>query len=175
MITANLLLSALLVLSSATFVSAPPAEQPKDPHAGHHHHDHAGPEDINGILEKTEEFSTLLGLLHQADLTDAIEDAGPYTLFAPTNDAFAKLPEATLERLAKPENLPELKKLLLSHVIKGKLLAKDLKSGELETLAGTKLKITVTPEKVTIGDAPVDHANIDASNGVIHALSAVVQ
>jgi uncharacterized surface protein with fasciclin (FAS1) repeats len=145
------------------------------PGHGHHDHNHGDAKDINGLLEKTEEFSTLVGLLRQADLVNAIEEGGPYTVFAPTNEAFGTLPESTLENLSKPENKESLKKLLLGHVVKGKLKSTDLKTGELETLAGTKIKVVFEGGKITVGGVGIEHPDLDAENGVIHGLTGVIR
>jgi uncharacterized surface protein with fasciclin (FAS1) repeats len=161
-----------LLVSAAALTAL--ALQPKAGHEGHNHN-HDGPKDLNGLLESTVEFSTLAGLIKQADLVDVIEDSGPYTIFAPTNAAFDKLPEATLDALTKPENKEQLKKLLLHHLVKGKLTSKDLKPGEIKTAADTKLTLAVADGKLTISKAGVTKADIQAADGVIHAIDTVLQ
>lgn len=170
--------AATLPVALAAQPKAEPKHEHKHDHKGHDH-DHGDAKDLNGVLAKAEQFSTLVGLLKQADLEEALEEGGPYTVFAPTNDAFNKLPEAALDELAKPENKARLKALLLAHVVKGKLTAADLHPGtELETLAGTKLKLTASPNPTSpllVGGQEISKPDLLADNGVIHALDGVIQ
>jgi uncharacterized surface protein with fasciclin (FAS1) repeats len=118
-------------------------------------------------------FNTLLKALDAAGLTDTLKGAGPYTLFAPTDDAFAKLPPGTLDGWMKdPE---QLKKILLSHVISGTVLAKDAaQARSAKSLAGDTITIQETEGKLTINNAAVVQADIAATNGVIHAVDTVL-
>ncbi len=124
--------------------------------------------------------STLVSLVKQAGLVETLKGAGPFTVFAPTNDAFNKLPKAAIAALTEPANLAKLKGVLTYHVIPGRLVAADLKDGqELTTVNGEKLHITVKDGKVMIGngkDAPatVQIADVISKNGVTHVIDTVV-
>ncbi len=115
-------------------------------------------------------FKTLAAALGAADLVDALKGDGPFTVFAPTDEAFAALPEGTVEELLKPENKEKLQAILKFHVVSGKIMAGDvLKALEVETLQGSKAKIGLT-----IGGANVIKTDISCSNGVIHVIDRVI-
>ncbi|RZL04892.1 MAG: fasciclin domain-containing protein [Hymenobacter sp.] len=124
--------------------------------------------------------STLVSLVKQAGLVETLKGAGPFTVFAPTNDAFAKLPKAAVAALTDPANAAKLKGVLTYHVIAGRLLAADLKDGqELTTVNGEKLHVMVKDGKVMVGngkDAPatVAIADVVSKNGVTHVIDTVV-
>lgn len=103
---------------------------------------------------------------------------GPFTVFAPTDAAFAKLPKPTVESLTKPENKEQLKAVLLYHVVKGKVTAKDVMAMKIPTsvatLNGAKIKITHSKKGVMVNNARVTTADLMAANGVIHAVDAVL-
>jgi uncharacterized surface protein with fasciclin (FAS1) repeats len=120
-------------------------------------------------------FKTLAKLLGDADLVDALKGEGPFTVFAPTDDAFAKVPKDTLEALGKDKD--KLKKVLTYHVIKGKVLAADaikLDGKEANTLANIKLPIKVKDGSVYVGKAKVVKTDIGCKNGVIHVVDSVI-
>jgi uncharacterized surface protein with fasciclin (FAS1) repeats len=118
-------------------------------------------------------FTTLTSLLKQAGLARTLEGTGPYTVFAPTDAAFAKVPKATLERLAKDRT--KLRAVLLYHVASGKVVAADIaQRRSLKTLNGRRVRIQVRGDKVTVGGAQVVAADVAASNGVIHAINQVL-
>jgi uncharacterized surface protein with fasciclin (FAS1) repeats len=120
-------------------------------------------------------FKTLLAAAQAADLVDALKGEGPLTVFAPTDEAFAKLPEGTVETLLKPENKAKLQAVLLYHVVEGKVTSDEVVNLEYaKTLQGQKVKITVKMDKVYINDAQVIAADVEASNGVIHVIDAVI-
>lgn len=134
-----------------------------------------------------ENFSTLVAALKAGDLVDALQGDGPFTVFAPTNDAFAKIDKETLGNLLKPENKATLAKILTYHVISGKLMSSDvvaaLKKGkgkvEVETLAGQKLTVMQKNGKIWLKDQAGNYSEITAtdvagSNGVIHVIDTVV-
>ncbi|MEO5719497.1 MAG: fasciclin domain-containing protein, partial [Chthoniobacterales bacterium] len=102
------------------------------------------------------------------------EDKGPFTVFAPTDDAFKKLPAGTVEDLLKPENKEKLGKILAYHVVKGKVMAADVKTMEAESAEGSKLNVKVEDGKVMVNDAKVVKTDIMASNGVIHVIDTVL-
>jgi len=118
-------------------------------------------------------FKTLTSLLKRAGLAKTLQGRGPYTVFAPTDAAFAKVPDATLARLAR--NRAKLRSVLLLHVAEGRLTAAKLtKRRSVKTLNGQRLAIRVRGGKVFVGGARVVTANVTASNGVIHAINKVL-
>ncbi len=124
-------------------------------------------------------FSTLVKALKAADLVDTLSGEGPFTVFAPTIAAFAKLPKATLANLLKPENKEQLKKVLTYHVVSGAVTAKMLKSGPVDSVEGSKIAVKVTKKgtKMSVrlnGKSNVVQANVKASNGYIHAIDTVI-
>ena len=120
-------------------------------------------------------FKTLAAAIKAADLIDTLKGKGPFTVFAPTDEAFAKLPAGTLESLLKPENKKKLAEILTYHVVSGKVLAKDVvKMTEAKTVQGTSAKIVVKDGKVMIDSAHVTKTDIEATNGVIHAIDTVI-
>ena len=122
-----------------------------------------------------EQVTTVVSAIKAAGLVDALEGAGPFTVFAPTNDAFDKLPKGTVDDLMKPENKDKLKAILLYHVHAGDaIMAKDAKTMELSTLNGKPLHIKVEGDSVMVNDAKVVKANIECSNGVIHWIDTVL-
>jgi transforming growth factor-beta-induced protein len=131
-------------------------------------------ESIVDIAIGNPSFSTLVTAVKAAGLAETLSGKGPFTLFAPTNEAFAALPKETLEALLKPENRELLKKVLTYHVVSGDLMAKDLKSGKVPTVAGSTVAVEVQGGKVTVNSASVVKADIDAKNGVIHVIDRVL-
>lgn len=119
-------------------------------------------------------FKTLVAALKAADLVDTLSGKGPFTVFAPTDAAFAKLPAGTVDSLLKPENKKKLQSILLYHVVSGKVLSTDLKSGLVKTVQGEDLTVDVSGSTVKINDATVVKADIPASNGVIHVIDTVL-
>ena len=126
------------------------------------------------IASGNPDFSTLVKALAAADLVEALQGPGPFTVFAPNNAAFAKLPAGTLEDLLKPANKAKLAAILKNHVVKGKVMAANVKSGPVETLNGDKVAVDVAGGKVKFGNAVVTATDIEASNGVIHEIDTVV-
>ena len=119
------------------------------------------------------QFKTLASLLQKAGLAGALEGKGPFTVFAPTDAAFAKVPKATLASLAK--NKTKLRAVLLYHVIKGKVTAAQaMKLQSAKTLEGKSVSIRVSGGKVLVGGATVTKADVMASNGVIHVINKVL-
>ena len=122
----------------------------------------------------SENAKTLAAAVKAADLIETLEGAGPFTVFAPTDDAFATI-QSVVDSLLKPENKAKLANILTYHVVSGAHLAADLKDGvELTTVQGEKLKVTVNGGKVTIGGANVTAADVAASNGVVHLIDKVL-
>jgi len=121
------------------------------------------------------DFSTLVAALKAADLVDTLSGAGPFTVFAPTNAAFAKLPAGALDDLLKPENKAKLAGILTYHVVSGKVLAADaVKLTEATTVNGAQADIVSANGKVTIDGATITATDIAASNGVIHVIDTVM-
>lgn len=119
-------------------------------------------------------FKTLVAAVKAADLVETLKGDGPFTVFAPTDEAFAKLPAGTVEELLKPENKKKLTAILTYHVLSGKVMAADVKTMEAKTVQGDKAKVKVADGKVTIDKANVVKTDIEASNGVIHVIDAVI-
>jgi uncharacterized surface protein with fasciclin (FAS1) repeats len=130
--------------------------------------------DIVAVASGDADFATLVTALKAADLVAALQGKGPFTVFAPNNAAFAKLPPGALEDLLKPENKKKLAGILKNHVVEGKVMAAGVKSGEVKTLGHGKVEVLVEDGKVRFGDAQVIAADIPASNGVIHVIDTVV-
>jgi uncharacterized surface protein with fasciclin (FAS1) repeats len=120
-------------------------------------------------------FKTLVAAVQAADLVDTLKGKGPFTVFAPTDEAFAKLPKGTVESLLKPENKEKLIAILTYHVVPGKVLAKDVVNlTEAKTVQGSAVKIAVKDGRVSIDGANVVKTDIETSNGVIHVIDAVI-
>jgi uncharacterized surface protein with fasciclin (FAS1) repeats len=119
-------------------------------------------------------FKTLVAAVKAAGLADTLSGKGPFTVFAPTDAAFAKLPAGTVDSLLKPENKKKLVAILLYHVVAGKVLSTDLKSGPVKTVEGQDVTIDLSGGTVKVNDATVIKADIPASNGVIHAIDTVL-
>jgi len=126
------------------------------------------------IAAGNEDFSTLVAAVKAAGLVEVLSGEGPFTVFAPTNDAFAALPEGTVESLLEPENKDKLIAILTYHVVGAKVLSKDVAAGEVETVQGSKITITVEDGTVKVDEATVTAVDIEASNGVIHVIDAVI-
>lgn len=126
------------------------------------------------IAAGNKDFSTLVAAAKAAGLVEALNGKGPFTIFAPTNEAFAKLPAGTVESLLKPENKEKLAKILTYHVVPGKVMAADVKPGEVKTLEGSSLEIKANEGAVTVDKAKVIKTDIVGSNGVIHVIDQVI-
>ncbi len=121
------------------------------------------------------DFSTLVAALQAAELVEALSGEGPFTVFAPTNEAFAQLPDGTLEMLLLPENKDKLVAILTYHVVPGKVMAADVVTlTEATTLQGDTIAISASDAGVTVDGASVVATDIEASNGVIHVINAVI-
>ena len=131
---------------------------------------------IVALAAGDKDLSTLVTAVTDAHLVSALEGKGPFTVFAPTNEAFAKLPSGVLSKLLKPQNVGQLKSILTYHVVKGAVHAADLRDGEMvTTLEGQKLRVTINRAgDVFIDGAKVTTANVDASNGVVHIIDSVL-
>jgi uncharacterized surface protein with fasciclin (FAS1) repeats len=136
---------------------------------------HADKKDIVDTAVAAGSFKTLAAALTAAGLVDTLKSAGPFTVFAPTDDAFAKLPAGTVENLLKPENKDQLTSILTYHVVAGKVLAADVvKLSSATTVNGKDVGIRVENGKVFVNSAEVTATDIGASNGVIHVIDTVL-
>jgi uncharacterized surface protein with fasciclin (FAS1) repeats len=132
--------------------------------------------DIVDTAVSAGQFKTLVAAVQAAGLVDTLKGDGPFTVFAPTDAAFAKLPAGTVENLLKPENKDQLVKILTYHVVPGKVMSSDIagKMVEAKTVEGQDLSIDAMKSGVTVDNAKVIQADIEASNGVIHVIDTVV-
>lgn len=131
--------------------------------------------DIVDTAVGTGQFETLVAAVEAAGLVDTLKGDGPFTVFAPTDAAFAALPEGTVESLLKPENKDQLIAILTYHVVPGKVMSGDIagKTAKVATVQGGKLTIDAT-DGVKVDSATVTTADIETSNGVIHVIDTVV-
>lgn len=121
------------------------------------------------------QFNTLAAALKAAGLVDTLKGAGPFTVFAPTDAAFAKLPKGTVEELLKPENKAKLTAILTYHVVPGKVMAADVvKVSDAKTVQGGSIKVHAAGGKVMVDNANVVKTDIATSNGVIHVIDTVL-
>ncbi len=130
--------------------------------------------DIVATAAAAGQFNTLAAALKAAGLVEVLQGDGPFTVFAPTDEAFAALPEGTLEKLLLPQNKDKLIKILTYHVVPGKVMSGDLESGMVKTVEGSKVNVEVSDGGVMVGNAKVVKANVPASNGVIHVIDTVI-
>ncbi len=132
------------------------------------------------VASDTPTLSTLVTAVKAASLVETLSGTGPYTVFAPTNEAFAALPAGTLDTLLMPENVDQLKSILTYHVVAGKVLSTDLKDGQvITTVQGENLTVSITGGMVYIIDAKgnkavVEKADVNAENGVVHVIDSVL-
>lgn len=131
-------------------------------------------ETIDQVVASNGSFSTLNAAIQAADLGTTLSGTGPYTVFAPTDAAFAALPAGTLDQLLLPENKAELQKVLTYHVIPGSVSSAQITPGAVNTVEGAPVNIAASAGEVTVGDAKVTQPDITASNGVIHVIDKVL-
>jgi len=131
--------------------------------------------DIVDTAVSAGQFETLVTAVQAAGLVETLKGEGPFTVFAPTDEAFAKLPAGTVENLLKPENKDQLVAILTYHVVPGKIMSSDIagKKAMVETVQGSELSVDAT-DGVMVDSATVTSADIEASNGVIHVIDTVV-
>ncbi len=152
---------------SASTTAAPAETQATEAAAG---------EDIVALASGNEDLSTLVEAVTAADLVETLQGDGPFTVFAPTNEAFEALPDGTLDTLLAPEGKDQLTDILTYHVVPSEAMAADLTDGQkLTTVQGEELTVGVAEDgTVTINDAEVTTADVDASNGVVHVIDGVL-
>ncbi len=174
------LLKTTITLAFAGFLSLGAIQQ------GHAQMSKTSP-NIVGVAAENEVFTTLVAAVKAADLVNTLSGTGPFTVFAPTNDAFGKLPDGTVETLLKPENKSSLTGILTYHVVAGKYMAADVvkaiqennNSFVIETVQGSPLTLSLKDGKVILVDqngnsSTVTATDVKASNGVIHVIDTVV-
>lgn len=131
--------------------------------------------DIVALAAETADLSTLVTAVQAAGLVETLQSEGPFTVFAPTNAAFAALPAGTLENLLKPENKDQLVAILTYHVVSGAVRSTDLSDGmTAPTVNGANITVKLGDGKVMINDATVTAADVEASNGVVHIIDKVI-
>ncbi|MFN0169082.1 MAG: fasciclin domain-containing protein [Bryobacteraceae bacterium] len=132
-------------------------------------------QDIVDTAVSAGSFNTLVAAVKAAGLVDTLKGPGPFTVFAPTDEAFAKLPAGTVEELLKPENKSKLVAILTYHVVPGKVMAKDVvKLREAKTVNGQQLSVKAQMGSVMVDNAKVVKTDIPCTNGVIHVIDTVV-
>ena len=173
----TMLTSAGAALALIATVAAAPAQMADAPTVPmmDHYETKTSENDIVEVAAAAGTFNTLLAAATAADLVDALKSDGPLTVFAPTDEAFARLPAGTVETLLKPENKEKLQAVLLYHVVEGKVTADEVvKLTSVKTLEGDSADISVKMGKVYVDNAQVIAADVEASNGVIHVIDAVI-
>jgi uncharacterized surface protein with fasciclin (FAS1) repeats len=136
----------------------------------------AADQDIVVLAQGERDLSTLVRAVTAAELAQTLQGPGPFTVFAPTNDAFDAVGQDTLDQLLAPSGREQLKDVLTYHVVAGDVKAADLKDGQtLETVQGGELPVSIEGEEVKVGGATVVKADVDAENGTVHVIDAVLQ
>jgi uncharacterized surface protein with fasciclin (FAS1) repeats len=153
--------------SSDVTVPATPAPSSPGPAA-------ATGDTIVGVATGNKQLKTLTAAIKAAGLEETLAGEGPFTVFAPTDKAFAALPPGTVDELLKPENKDKLAQLLTYHVVSGKLESTSLKSGDVSSVLGKAIAVKVENKKVMVNEAKVTKADVPASNGVIHLIDKVI-
>jgi uncharacterized surface protein with fasciclin (FAS1) repeats len=132
----------------------------------------ATPVSVADTIATKQQLSTLSGLVAKSGLTDTLKGTGPFTVFAPSNEAFAKVPAKTMDALA--QDPAKLKAVLTYHVVSGKVMAADVRNGNSKTVNGANLALSKAGDFVTVEQAMVQTADISASNGVVHIVDSVL-
>ena len=130
--------------------------------------------DIVAVASSAGSFNTLVAAVKAAGLVETLQGPGPFTVFAPTDEAFAKLPPGTVENLLKPENKEQLVAVLTYHVLPGKVTSKEVETTMAKTVNGKAVSLKVSGSSVMVDGATVIKADVPASNGVIHVIDTVI-
>lgn len=158
-------------LTAVTLLATPGLAQ----HAGSNGNGPAEPKDIVEIAAAAGSFETLVAAVKAAGLVETLQGEGPFTVFAPSDEAFAKLPAGTLESLLKPENREQLRAVLTYHVVPGRLMSAEVvKRERAGTVLGEEVEFSVKDGTAMIEDARIVEKDIVASNGVIHVIDSVI-
>jgi uncharacterized surface protein with fasciclin (FAS1) repeats len=164
----GLLAASALILSGCAATAEEPVTEPS---ASEEMPSSAG--DIVAVASENPDFSTLVAAISAADLASTLQGTGPFTVFAPTNEAFAALPAGVLDALLLPENVDVLTQILTYHVVSGAVLAADVVDGNVATVEGQDIALS-TEGGVAVNSVPVVTADVVASNGVIHVIGTVL-
>ena len=157
-----------MVVAAAVLVAMAPFNNQTNTHD----HDH---QNIVELASETENLSTLVAAVQAAELVETLSGDGPFTVFAPTNAAFEALPDGTLESLLEPENRDMLVDILTYHVVAGEVMSGDLSDGMMaETVQGSQITVNISDSGVSINNADVVTADVEASNGVVHIIDSVI-
>lgn len=132
------------------------------------------PGSLTTVIADSATFSTLTKAIKATGLDETLGAKGEFTIFAPTDEAFGKLPDGTLTKLMLPENKEKLRMLLLYHVVSGKMLAADLIDGDVKTVNGEKVKIDVESDKIEVAGNKIFSTDVSAKNGVMHTIGKVM-
>ena len=165
------------LMSGCADTPVPEPAPPTPPSTGEVEPQQSGEEtaDIVDTAAGADDFKTLVAAVTAAGLVETLKGDGPFTVFAPTDAAFAKLPEGTIEELLKPENKDKLTSILTYHVVPGKVLAADVvKLDSAKTVQGAEVAIAVEGQAVKVAGANVTATDIECTNGVIHVIDAVI-
>jgi len=172
--TRKSLLLAVLLISAAPIQMAFAQEHPTTAEHPAKKDPAVSPNNCVAVASQMDDLTTLVTAIKAAGLTAELEGKGPFTIFAPSNEAFANLPEGMLEDLLKPANKAQLAGILAFHVVPGKIMAADIKTMKATNVAGQDLNLNVAKDVVTVNGAKVIQADIVASNGVIQVIDAVL-
>lgn len=134
----------------------------------------AGDESVAQVVEGNESFSTLSQAIDAAGLQETLNEPGPYTIFAPTDEAFAALPPETLDQLLQPENQELLRQILSYHVVPGSVTSPSITPGQVDTVSGEAVTVENAAGEITVDGAQVVEPDIIASNGVVHGIDQVL-
>ncbi|WAC19874.1 fasciclin domain-containing protein [Luteolibacter sp. SL250] len=132
------------------------------------------PGTVASVIADGTTFSVLAKLVKAAELEETLSGSGPFTVFAPTDEAFTKLPSGAMEKLLLPENKEKLRQLVTYHVLPGQVLASAFKDGEIKTMSGDKAKLDVDGKTAEIDEAKIVSSDVVASNGVFHSIDKVM-
>ena len=160
--------------ASAAFAAEVAVEKPNSAETAKVEQPVIVPGSLTAVISDSVTFSTLKKALVATGLDVTLGGKGAFTIFAPTDEAFDKLPAGTLGKLMLPENKEKLRSLLLYHVVAGQVLAADLKDGDVKTMNGEKVKIKVDGKTVEVDDSKVFSADVMANNGVMHSIGTVL-
>lgn len=164
----NYILAASLLFSSSIYSidnTKPVISTNATPSTSHH---------FDNLPQEHPELSTFVMLVNKAELKDLFNGTGPFTIFAPTDEAFKKLGQKKIDELSKPEQRDELSEILLYHALPGKYLSKNLKTKEFPSINGKPVKISVEGEEIRVNNAKVLKTDIVGPNGVIHEVDTVL-
>ena len=168
------LVNTAIAISMAAFIQSLYAEPDSQKKAAIEEKSTVQPGTLTTVIADSLTFSTLTAALKAADLDVTLGGKDEFTIFAPTDEAFGKLPEGTLAKLLLPENKEKLRMLLLYHVVAGKIAAADMIDGELKSVNGEKLTLKLAENKIEVDGSKVFSINVPATNGIMHGLGEVL-